>query len=137
MNYLQIRNCGPNDEPMCATSEAGERLYSRDEMRSVGFDVGQRILELFGHQGVSNMVFRLKSTGCEVRAILNGEQLPSIKFLLALRDQTGVSIDWLLTGTGPKFLMARPDPAPASDQQRREAPTVIAFPAAVVEPIAA
>jgi hypothetical protein len=122
---------------MCATSEPGERLFSRDEIRSVGFDISRRLLELFGHQDIPNIVFRLRSTACEVRSVLNGDKLPSVEFLLALHDQTGVSIDWLLTGVGPKFQPAGIGTAAPIPQQLTETPTVIAFPTAAIEPLAA
>jgi hypothetical protein len=135
MDYLDIKTCGPKDEPMCATSEPGERLFSRDEIRSVGFDISRRLLEVFGHHDIPNIVFRLRSTACEVRSVLSGNKMPSIEFLLALRDQTGVSIDWVLTGVGPKFQPGALD-MPAV-RQRPETPTVIAFPTATSEPLAA
>jgi hypothetical protein len=137
MNYLDIKNCGPNDEPMCATSEAGEHLYSRDAIQSIGFEIGRRILELFGHRDISNIVFRLRSTAGEVRSVINGDKLPSVELLLALRAKTGASIDWILTGQGPKFQAVSSEVTPTAPRPTLEKPTVIPFPANVVETLAA
>ncbi len=105
----------PEDLRMCETSEKGERLFSRDEIMSVNFDIGQRILEIFGNQDVSNIVFRLRSTRNEINAILDGMSLPSCEILLGIQRLTGVSIDWLLTGEGDRFpvRIARPSIEPA------------------------
>ncbi len=91
-------------EPMCETSEPGERLISRDEILPISLDIGRRILEVFGYQRIPTIVFRLKSTAAEINSIVNGESLPSPELLIGIRKITGVSIDWILTGDGPKFV---------------------------------
>ncbi|MEO7658540.1 MAG: helix-turn-helix domain-containing protein, partial [Pyrinomonadaceae bacterium] len=98
-----MRDWIPENEPMCETSEKNERLYPRDEMISIGLDVGRRIMELFGYQKISNIIFRLKLNSREIAAVINRGVLPSGEMLLCLRRATGVSIDWLLTGEGSKF----------------------------------
>jgi len=92
-----------DSEPMCETSELGERLISPDEILPISLDVGRRVLEVFGYQRISNIVFRLKSTSREINAVVNGESLPSPEILIGIRKTTGASIDWILTGEGRKF----------------------------------
>ena len=91
-------------EPMCATSEKGERLIDRQEMLPISLEIGKRILEVFGNQQISNIVFRLRSNHDEIDSVINGDSLPSTELLLGIHKLTGVSIDWLLTGIGTRYL---------------------------------
>ncbi|MFM9903547.1 MAG: hypothetical protein ACKVQJ_03120 [Pyrinomonadaceae bacterium] len=91
-------------EQLCKTSEKGERLISRDELLPISLEIGRRILEVFGYQHISNIVFRLKSNSREIYSVINGETLPSTEMLLGIHKTTGASIDWLLTGNGEKYL---------------------------------
>lgn len=93
----------PEDECMCETSERGERLFDRNAIVSAKLAVAQRILEVFGNQDISNIVFRLRSTRREIDAVLDGTILPSCEMLMGIRRITGVSLDWLLTGEGEPF----------------------------------
>lgn len=93
-----------NREPMCETSEKGERLIAREDLLPISLDIGRRIMEVFGYQAVSKIVFRLRSNSDEMNAVLNGRRLPSTELLLGIHKLTGVSIDWLLTGNGGKYL---------------------------------
>ncbi len=101
----------PEDEIMCETSEPAERLIPRDQLLTAELEIGPRLLEVFGYQTVSNIVYRLKSNRTEINAIIDGGALPSVELLMGIRQLTGVSIDWLLTGAGQKFapLEAPPD----------------------------
>lgn len=101
-----MKNCGPEGEPMCETSERGEKLFSGVEMLPIALDVGRRILEVFGYQELCKIVFRLKSNKTEIDDVINGDKLPSAELLLGIHKMTGVSIDWLLTGEGTKFRSA-------------------------------
>ena len=89
---------------MCETSEPGERLISREDILPISLNIGRRILEVFGYQSISNIVFRLRSTRREIDDVVNGETLPTAELLLGIRKATGASIDWLLTGEGPRFI---------------------------------
>jgi hypothetical protein len=90
-------------EPMCETTEPGERLISKEEMLPASLEIGRRIMEVFGYQQISAIVFRLKSTSEEIRSVINGEAMPSGELLLGIQRITGASTDWLLTGNGPKY----------------------------------
>ena len=92
-----------NREPMCETSERGEKILSRDEMLPLALEIGRRLIEVFGYHGISNIVFRLRSNSDEINSIINGEILPSTELLLGMHKVTGVSIDWLLTGKGARY----------------------------------
>lgn len=96
--------CRDKYEPMCETSEASEKLFSRESLLHVSLEIGGRILELFGYQKLSTIVFRLRIHKRELSAVINGEQMPSAEMLLGIRQITGASIDWILTGEGDKFL---------------------------------
>lgn len=93
-------------EPMCETSEPGERLISREDILPISLEIGRRILEVFGYQSISNIVFRLRSTKREIDNVVNGEALPSAELLLGIRKATGASIDWILTGEGSRFAVS-------------------------------
>src|SRR4051794_3915934 len=103
MTGMFMRNCGPHDEPLCETSEKGEKHFSKAELLPITLGIGRRLLEVFGYQSISNIVFRLKSTRDEIHSILDGSTMPSVELLLAIQKTTGASIDWLLTGIGQKF----------------------------------
>ena len=98
-----MKKCGPTDEPLCETSEKGEHLFSRNELLPAALDIGRRILEIFGYQEISKIIFRLKSNSREINEVINGEALPSAELLLGIQKTTGASIDWILTGKGSKF----------------------------------
>jgi len=114
-----MKKVGPADEPMCETSERGERLLARDEFLPTALEVGQRILEIFGYQEISKIVFRLRSNSREINAVVNGDSLPSAELLLGIQKLTGASIDWILTGNGNKFLAAPQPQAPRQRTSRR------------------
>lgn len=96
-------NRRPEDERMCETSEKSERLFADDEILPMNLEIGRRLMEIFGNQAISNITFRLKSTSYEINDVLDGRTLPSCELLLGIKKMTGVSIDWLLTGEGPKY----------------------------------
>ena len=105
----------PEDKRMCETSEKGERLFSDDEILPMNLEIGRRLMEVFGNQEISNITFRLRSTAQEIDDILDGRLLPSCELLLGIRKLTGVSLDWLLTGEGPKFGAHRNSREPMRD----------------------
>lgn len=119
-----MRHCNRELEPMCVTSERNERLISRDEILPIGLDIGRRVMEVFGYQKIANIVFRLKSNSREIDAVINKGQFPSTELLLCIRRATGVSIDWILTGEGPKFL----DSALTSELSADTRPVSLWFP---------
>ena len=89
--------------PMCETDETGERAFTRDEMIPIKLAIGQRLLEVFGYQSLSRIIFRLRAEKREIADILAGKTLPSTELLLAVHKITGASIDWLLTGNGDRY----------------------------------
>lgn len=99
-----MRECEEDREPMCETSEPGERLIARGEMLPVKLEIGRRVLEVFGYQPVRKIVFRLRADRDEIDDVINGDELPSTELLLAIHKLTGASIDWLLTGKGEKYV---------------------------------
>ena len=114
-----MKKKGPADEPMCETSEKGERLLARDEILPAALEVGQRILEIFGYQEIAKIVFRLRSNSREINAVVDGDSLPSAELLLGIQKLTGASIDWILTGNGNKFLAAAQPEEPRQRPSRR------------------
>ena len=104
-----MKNCGPDDEPRCETSEPGERLIGKSDIVRASLAVSRRIMDIFNYQSVSKIVFQLKIDAREVHSVVEGDRLPSAEMLLAIQKITGASIDWLLTGAGNKLLpLARP-----------------------------
>ena len=98
-----MRDLSNGREPMCETSEKGEKMFLAEELLPIGMEVGRRLLEIFGYQKLAYMVFRLKATAAEINSVVDGKAMPSSELLLAIKKTTGVSIDWLLTGEGVKF----------------------------------
>lgn len=90
-------------EPLCETSEKGEKLVSKQDLVPVSAEIGRRILEIFGYQKISNIVFRLKSTKREIEQVIDNGEMPSVELLLAIHEITGASLHWILTGKGDKF----------------------------------
>ena len=95
---------GINSEPLCETSEKGEKLFTREELVPVGLEIGRRILEIFGYQKISSIVFKLRLTADEINAVISGEAMPSVALLLAIHEATGASIHWMVTGKGEKYI---------------------------------
>ncbi|HQZ97227.1 MAG TPA: hypothetical protein PLP21_12975 [Pyrinomonadaceae bacterium] len=113
-------------EPMCETSEPGERLIEREDILPISLNIGRRILEIFGYQSIANIVFRLRSTRREIDDVVNGETLPTAELLLGIKKATGASIDWILTGEGPKFITPTARPSAESRPEQNLALAVIA-----------
>lgn len=99
-----MRNTKDRYEPMCETSEEGERLFTPEAIHVTSFDIGERILSLFAYQTLSDIVLRLRMNSHELSAVINGHEMPSVEMLLGIQKITGASIDWILTGTGYKLL---------------------------------
>ncbi|MBK7935502.1 MAG: hypothetical protein IPK01_18925 [Acidobacteria bacterium] len=99
-----MRNCRDRFEPMCETSEKGERLFTRDAIQMTSFDIGGRILSLFGYAEMRNIVLQLRMNSHELAEVIDGDEMPSVEMLLGIQKVTGASIDWILTGMGNKFL---------------------------------
>lgn len=99
-----MRECEMDREPMCETSEPGERLIPRQEMLPISLEIGRRVLEVFGYQSIAAIVFRLRSSRDEIDAVIDGKRLPSTELLLGIHKLTGASIDWLLTGQGARYI---------------------------------
>ena len=89
------------------TSERGEVIFSVEETTRIGTAIAARIVEAFRYQPISEIAFLLKTNTEKVRSFLEGEEFPSIEMLLSIRRTTGVSIDWLLTGEGAKYVHSR------------------------------
>ena len=93
INDLVMKDCESNREPMCETSEKGERLFCRDEMVPITLEIGRRIMKTFGYQKIPKMVFRLRSNSAEIDSVINGQTLPSTELLLGIYKVTMESID--------------------------------------------
>jgi hypothetical protein len=107
-----------------------EKLIQRREVLPISLEIGRRIMEVFGYQKISNIVFRLKATHDEIDSVLNGRSLPTTELLLGIQWVTGASIDWLLTGQGSKYInsskivegLETVFPAPRYEDQKRQQP---------------
>ena len=90
------------DEAMCVTSEPNQGVMDDHEVRSI--DIGLRVQEAFDYDSVPDIAVSLKSSTDDVGSLVEGRALPTAALLLSIRKLTGVSVDWLLTGEGPKFV---------------------------------
>jgi len=90
------------DEIMCVTSEASEKPVGSDELPLS--DIGLRLQEAFDYDSVVDIALSMRSNTADVASIVEGRVVPTVEFLLAARKLTGVSVDWILTGDGPKFV---------------------------------
>jgi hypothetical protein len=89
-------------EPLCMTSEKCETVVSPVEAPEIKLNVGRRIVEAFNYQPDAEIAYILKTKCSVVRSFTEGEEFPPTEILLLIRQATGVSIDWLLTGEGSK-----------------------------------
>lgn len=96
----------PEDYILCETTEQRERLICDNDLALTKLEIANRIIEIFGCQSLSTIVFRLKCNAQALTGVLNGETFPSTELLLGIQHVTGSSIDWILTGYGPKFISA-------------------------------
>lgn len=89
-------------EPLCETSERCRLILSEDELRQIKCDVGHRVAQAFDFRPDREIAGLLKISCTKINSIIIGEELPSTEMLLLINCLTGVSIDWLLTGSRMK-----------------------------------
>ena len=87
-----------NFEPLCETSEKGEKLFIKSEIDEIGVEIGKRIVEAFNYQPDTEIAFLLKTNSDTIKSFTEDGKLPPTEILLGIHKLTGVSIDWLLTG---------------------------------------
>lgn len=97
---MNKRNLCP--EPLCETSEKGEKLFIKAEIEQIGNEIGKRIVEAFHFLPDSEIALLLKTNSTVIRSIIEDGTLPPTEILLGIHKITGVSIDWLLTGKAAK-----------------------------------
>ncbi|MBS1793504.1 MAG: helix-turn-helix domain-containing protein [Acidobacteria bacterium] len=85
-------------EPLCETSEKGEKLFVKTEIEQIGLEIGRRIVEAFGYLPDSEIAVLLKTNTETVRKFTEDGRLPPTEILLGIHKLTGASLDWLLTG---------------------------------------
>ncbi|MGA9773059.1 MAG: helix-turn-helix domain-containing protein [Blastocatellia bacterium] len=84
----------------------------------------ERLLEAYGVDNGNQLAAKLGITNVSTGAWKNGKASPEFDRLIQARKDTGVSIDWLLTGEGPQTvndLKAAASDAIDLDRVRREA----------------
>lgn len=64
----------------------------------------ERVLEAYKIQSVSELARRLGLDRSSLYQWKNGDSLPSVATLIKIREETGISIDWILFADGPKVL---------------------------------
>lgn len=85
-------------EPLCETSEKGEKLFVKAEIEQIGNETGRRIVETFHYLPDSEIALLLKTNSSVIRSFTEDGKLPPTEILLGIHKITGASIDWLLTG---------------------------------------
>ena len=90
------------DEIMCSTTEPCQGLVQGSDVRSV--EIGIRLQEAFDYDSVPDIAISLRAGIDIVSSLIDGRSIPTTELLLGVRKLTGVSVDWLLTGEGPKFV---------------------------------
>jgi transcriptional regulator with XRE-family HTH domain len=70
-------------------------------------DFPERLKELFEFGSMADIARRIDVPHATVRNYFQG-RLPAPEVLIKIADKTDVSLNWLLTGAGPKFIGAAP-----------------------------
>ena len=83
--------------------EQGKDRRLRMDEKIAAQEVGKRIIEAFGYRQIPDIAARLVCDRRDVNSVINGKVMPPAMMLIAISNATGTSIDWLLTGNGPKF----------------------------------
>jgi hypothetical protein len=87
---------------------------SRDSSNA---EFGARLAEAFGTESIPEIAARLGTTYQVIKNYFTG-RLPAAEMLIAISKQTGISIHWLLTGTGLKRITdVTPSPSTQAPQQ--------------------
>ena len=94
-------------EPLCMTSEKGEVFFFADEKEDKIIDIAGRIIEAFAFQSASEIAFLLETNRKTVQSFNEGKEFPSTEILLSIHKLIGVSIHWLVTGEGTKYLNSK------------------------------
>jgi hypothetical protein len=98
-------------EPLCETSEPGEKLFDAKTSESIRIGIGWRFLEIFDFATMREIGFRMKTNSAHIRAIVEGRESPPAEMLVKIYEK-GISLDWLFTARGPKH---RADQAISTD----------------------
>ena len=93
--------------PVCETLERTQQLFTEERVDRVRMGTANRVLEAFDHRPVMEIAAALKIDCETVRSVISGDALPATEMLIAIKEVTGVSIDWLLSG----YSAVRAEPA--------------------------
>jgi lambda repressor-like predicted transcriptional regulator len=65
-------------------------------------ELQDRVLELIGNRSANSYAQEFGLSEGTLRSILNGH-IPRIDNVVAIAEASGVTVEWLVTGRGPKF----------------------------------
>lgn len=91
------------------SQESSNKRFSDDERSQTMLDIGRRLQEAFETDSLTIISEGLGTTPTTVKQYLIGNRFPAPEMLIQFNRSTGISIHWLMTGKGPKFINLRPE----------------------------
>lgn len=83
-------------------SASGEERFSDAELAQIKKSFAARFKEAFNHASNAEIARRCKANDATIKMYVDGDRLPAPDMLIQIQRQTGISLDWLLTGKGGK-----------------------------------
>ncbi len=72
-------------------------------LKNIARDFALRLKELIAFQSVRSFARSCQLSETALRKYLNGESTPNLERLIAIANQSGVTVEWLATGKGEKY----------------------------------
>ncbi len=98
MNYFA------KSDTLCMTTEKAQELFCQEELGQIKNNIGKRIIEAFEYKTHSEIASLMKTSCKTLTSNIEGQQIPPTEMLLCIHKLTGVSIHWLITGQGTKYI---------------------------------
>jgi transcriptional regulator with XRE-family HTH domain len=78
--------------------------FSGEELGVIRTGFVKRFKEAFNHRSNAEIARRCKVNEATIKLCVDGERLPTPDTLILIQRQTGISLDWLLTGKGKRLI---------------------------------
>jgi hypothetical protein len=85
-------------------SPSNNDRLGEDEISKIKIAIGKRLVEALDTENFSEIGRKLKITAMNAKFYVEGTRFPSPEVQLQFRRVTGISIDWLMTGEGAKYV---------------------------------
>lgn len=92
----------PDLKPAERSRPVASERFSDDEMSDIRAGFAKRLREAFDGMSQADIARRCKTTDATIKIYMDGDRLPIAEMLLQIHRVTGINIQWLLTGKGPR-----------------------------------